>query len=284
MSLVSLRNHLFLVWLVPVMVISSGCSVDWAYPENQSAARSADRAERRMQHARQTSAVDISIVEPREVDLVEEVLAARQAYHSSLAKLNEYYGEQGDATKASWSSFELAGLRRVRAFRYVMDAEVPSSQLAATESIAEADQLYNKGLDLMRKGGHGVPAVFRKDVMIDAARTFRDLIERYPSSDKIDDAAFMLGEIHKEYLKGEETIAVKWYERAWTWNPQTTHTPRFQAAVVYDYRLHDRDQALELYRAVLDSETQNDSNVRFATRRIAALTKDVSKVSSRSSE
>jgi hypothetical protein len=36
--------------------------------------------------------------------------------------------------------------------------------------------------------------------------------------------------------------------------------------------LHDRDRALELYRGVLEHETDNNSRVRFAARRISELT------------
>ncbi len=82
----------------------------------------------------------------------------------------------------------------------------------------------------------------------------------------------MCGEIHKEYLPGQEELAVKWYERAWTWDPRTPHTARFQAAVVFDYRLHDRDRALELYKSVVRDESHDRSNLRFATRRIRELT------------
>ena len=98
------------------------------------------------------------------------------------------------------------------------------------------------------------------------------MISKYPSSDKIDDAAFYCGEIYKEYFKDQEEIALKWYERTWTWDPQTPHPARFQAAVVCDYRLRDRDRALELYQAVLTEEPNDKSNLRFATRRIRKLT------------
>ena len=107
---------------------------------------------------------------------------------------------------------------------------------------------------------------------------FRQMIKQYPSSDKIDDAAFFCGEIHKEYLPGQELIAVRWYERAFEWNSETPHPARFQAAMVYDYRLHDRDRALELYHATLESEADDASNVRFATRRIRELTGGVQAV------
>ena len=109
--------------------------------------------------------------------------------------------------------------------------------------------------------------------MIEAAKLFRELIERYPNSDKIDDAAFYCGEIHKDYLPGQDEIAVRWYERVWTWNPETEHPARFQAASIYDYRLRDRVRALELYQAAIDHESQHEGNAGTASRRMRELTK-----------
>ena len=130
--------------------------------------------------------------------------------------------------------------------------------------------------------GHGPLAALGAESLYEKAYGLRNLetvremctliVEEYPTSDKIDDAAFYCGEIHKEYLPGQETLAVRWYERAWNWNPDTPFPARFQAAVVFDYRLHDRDRALELYHGVVEHETDHKSNVRFASRRIHELT------------
>lgn len=222
--------------------------------------------------ARDTGGIDIGITNVEEVDLVESLVSHRDQYHRLLRQLHDYYKSRGYIAKERWAAFELQGLRDVQTFRYLMDAEVPSDLLRPVDCIAEADALFEEALDLMRRGGHNVPGIYRRDRMIEAARKFRQLITQYPSSDKIDDAAFFCGEIHKEYLPGQELIAVKWYERAFEWNPETPHPARFQAAVVYDYRLHDRDRALELYHAALKSEAGDASNVRFATRRIRELT------------
>lgn len=213
-----------------------------------------------------------------EVDLVEEMVQHRSAYVRSLEALRDYYSDHGYLTKEGWASHELNGLKKVQTFRYVMDAEIPNRQLHPTQADPAADAMFERGMELMRKGGHGgLPALYREKPMIQAAGVFRELIERYPNSDKIDDAAFWLGEIHKEYLKDQEQIAVQWYERAIEWNPATDHPVRFQAAVVYDYRLHDRDRALELYRRVVAEETTRRSNVTFAQRRIDELTKENSR-------
>jgi len=259
---------------VAVLMGLSGCAVD-AVPARLEMA-SADRQVARKEARAKTPGgrVDLRTVEPQEVDLVESVVSHRSAYIDALHRLQQYYDAHGLVQKHEWTQFELTGLMRVKKFRYVLDAEVPREALRASESIPEADALYEEGLTLMRRGGHGVPGLFNRDRMVEAAELLRTLVERFPASDKIDDAAFLCGEIHKDYLSDQEEIAVRWYERAWTWDPNTPYPARFQAAVVYDYRLHDRDRALELYRQVVQVETAYESNVRFAARRIEELTAD----------
>lgn len=246
-------------------VLQLGCNVSGRRVEYVTSPETTTRL------AKTGGGVDLALAQRHEIDLVESVLEHRSEYQRQLRMLQDYYVEKGFDEKAAWATKELRGFQTVMRFRYLMDAEVPSDLLRPVDRVTEADAMYERGLDLMKRGGHGIPALFREDRMIQSAEVFRSLIQQYPSSDKIDDAAFYLGEIHKEYLRGQESIAVKWYERAWTWNPATPHPARFQAAVVYDYRLHDRDQALELYQAVLDHEASIPSNVRWASRRIGEL-------------
>lgn len=273
-----LRNQLFgdgvlaLTLSCGLLTLGSACNVGalpnpWMQGPNEATARrGVDR--------NSTQSVDLETVDVQEVDLVEAVISRRDNYISSLRRLQAFYAANGHAVKDSWAVFELKGLKRVKKFRYLMDSEVPTGALRGTESIAAADELFKNARSVMSRAGGDIPGVYRQDLMIEAAQMLRDLIEKHPTSDKIDDAAFFCGEIHKEYLKGQELIAVKWYERAWTWNPETPHPARFQAAVVNDYRLHDRDRALELYHAVVNDETYITSNVRFAMRRIHELTAD----------
>lgn len=216
--------------------------------------------------------IGYSAADAHEVDLVEAVVAHRSQYQRTLRQLHDYYETKGYAAKADWAAYELGGLSQVKKFLYVLDAEVPSASLRGEEGITEADSLYTDGMDLMRRGGHGIPGVYREDRMVEAAQVFRGMIERYPTSDKIDDAAFYLGEIHNLYLKGQKQLAAQWYERAIAWNSDTPHPVRFQAAVLYDHDLHDRDRALELYHEILDRGTAPNRSVRYASRRVYELT------------
>jgi len=259
-------------FVVGFVLVVSGCNVDarWARTTEQPGPVPPSEASAQLAARHET---DISVASTQEVDLVETTLDYRARYRESLQRLRDYYEAHGYVTKADWAAFELEGLRKVRQFRYLLDAEVPSDALRPEEQIAEADELYEQARELMRRGGHGVPGIYRRDRMIEAAKLFRELIERFPGSDKIDDAAFYCGEIHKDYLPGEDEIAVRWYERVWTWDPQTQYPARYQAATIYDYRLHDRARALELYRSALEHESQHKGNATIAARRIRELTK-----------
>lgn len=225
-----------------------------------------------------SSAAGLDAADAREVDLVESLVTEREAYYQALADLHQTFTAQGRLDKAQQVEFERQGLEQGQVFQYLMDAEVPPAGLRPSESNPQADRLFQEARELMKKGGSGVPVFYRQNLMVLALKKLQSLIRRYPASDKIDDAAFYCGEIHKEYLKDQELIAVRWYERAWQWDPATPHAPRFQAAVVYDYRLHDRAKALELYHQVVENETADITNVRFATRRIGELTRQPSPV------
>jgi tetratricopeptide (TPR) repeat protein len=215
----------------------------------------------------------INLAETTEVDLVEELARARQNYRQYLRALITYYNEKGFRHKAVWAERELKDLDMVKTYRYLVDAEVPGAQLRPRDSIAEADALFDDGVNYMKQGGHGVPLLYNTRKLKKALEKFNRIIREYPTSDKIDDAAFYAGEIYKEYFN-DNLRAVQYYRRVWEWNPETTHPARFQAAVVYDYRLHDRDRALELYQQVLEHEQFNRSNVRWAVDRIKQLTEN----------
>jgi len=251
------------------LAFAPGCNVDRIWPDRQRV--DGPVVGQVIDEKQKDQLADIEVIEPLEVDLVERVLANRQAYHASLEELRGYYRDKGYPTKESWAGFELESARKIKQFRYVLDAEIPSSALRPERSIPEADQMFEQAQALLRKG-QGL--LYRQKLVIEAAQKFQEMIERYPDSDKIDDAAFFLGEIHKEYLKDQEALAVAWYERVWQWNPQTPHPARFQAALVYDFRLNDRDRALELYRQVLAQEAGlSRMNRRYAMHRVEEITR-----------
>lgn len=218
----------------------------------------------------------IPITDQQEVDLLEKLSAHRAMYARALRRLSEYYERTGNSQKAAWVDTEWAWQQRIKPYRYIPQAEVPPANLHPSESIAEADRMFDDACKFMRRGGHGMWALYRQDLMRRALKRFQRLIDLYPTSDKIDESAFYCGEILKEYFKHDDQLAVLWYERAIQWNPHVELPARFQAAVILDFRLHDRARALEMYQGCLDHERWMDqSNLRFAAHRVEELTREV---------
>ena len=118
--------------------------------------------------------------------------------------------------------------------------------------------------------GRKYPAAADYEKEREALRLFKQLIRMYPDSTKIPLAAYYIGEIYKEYFQ-EHYLAVLWYERAWTWDPNVAKPARFQCAVQYDHNLQEKNKALELYRACLEYEPYFPSHVDYARGRIRKL-------------
>jgi tetratricopeptide (TPR) repeat protein len=224
-----------------------------------------------------------------EVALAEEVVAKRLDYRKELEKIKSYYEQSGNQLKIEWVNKELASIDAAPRYRYLIQAEVSSDKLAAMDSIPKADILYKEALDIYNHTdvifpvplfvGHKdtafpahVPVYVSKKKMQKALNKCNELIKDYPTSDKIDDAAYMAGEIH-EFFK-DYSIAVLYYKRAFQWDPQTPYPARYDAANLLDHQLFERGKALELYRESLQKETEslNNDTVKLIEQRIADLT------------
>lgn len=223
---------------------------------------------------------NIQVAGRTELDLVEEMILHRTMYARLLRALANYYNENGNAVKESWARTELNDLKYVKPYRYISDTETPSSELKPTQSVAEADKLFNEGRALMKKGGSEIPGLYNQTTMKLALAKFNELVDNYPNSDKIADAAFYIAEIHKEYFEEKDnSIAAEWYRKALQWNPNIRHPVRFQLAVLLDYRMHERENALAMYQEVVKNERSNKSNLDFSYRRIAQLTDEKTRYS-----
>ena len=206
--------------------------------------------------------------------LVEYVLGARTAYLNGMRALLTYYrGATGDTYKAQRVSNVLERFDPVRTYKYFLDAEMPPANLRPVQVIPEANAMFEQALGLHRQGKGLIPGLGTSySKQRQALLLFVNLVNKYPQSTKIPEAAFYIGEIYKEYFQ-ENIRAVAWYLRAVQWDPNITKPARFQAAVISDYRLYNKAQAVELYRQVIQHEQFNSSNVRFAHDRIRELTR-----------
>src|SRR6185436_10066335 len=117
---------------------------------------------------------DIPVSDRTEVDLVEKTVFHRAMYARHLRILAQFYSEHGYEEKANWARNELRDMQHVKPYGYILDAETPVATLKPLESVAAADRLYEEGLALMKKGGHGVPVFYNQDTMKLALAKFKE--------------------------------------------------------------------------------------------------------------
>lgn len=213
----------------------------------------------------------VDLVSTSEVELVEKLQQHRQAYGQTLKLLVDYYNRVGNKRQLEQARAELDAFKTMPQYNYIGDV-VPGPDLKASTVIPEADQLYLEAMRLHREGK--VLGVLPDRIYLrKALDTYRRLISRYPTSDKIDNAAFQIGTIYEE-LKDYQA-ALTYYQRAYQWDPQTEHQARFKAAYVLDRYLHRKAEAVEMYQTALEAEgVRYPDWKQWAERRLAELAKE----------
>jgi tetratricopeptide (TPR) repeat protein len=211
----------------------------------------------------------VSATTSNEIDLVEKMATHRQEYRRSLEALVQYYNTAGNHQKMSWARQEMESLDRIPQYRYFVVAEMPEN-LRATERIPAADQLYAEAEKLRRDSGWVMPGPFKnEEILRTALDRYSQVITQYPTSDKIDDAAYRMAEIHDYF--SDYTLAATAYQRAYQWDPATPFPARFKAAFVLDRKLHNRAEALKIYQEAIIRESQYTDYKLMAERRVQEL-------------
>jgi tetratricopeptide (TPR) repeat protein len=209
----------------------------------------------------------ISITDTSESDLIEQMALNRQAYRQGLELLVKFYTRVGNNMKLQWAQKELTGLDSVPQYTYHIVGD--DASLKAVTSISGADALYDEALQIEKKAS----TLFLKDdqMLRLALNKYLQLIEKHGSSDKIDDAAYRAAGIYEHFK--DYTLAVLYYKRVYQWDRYTVFPAKYRAAKVLDKKLHQRTEALELYRQSVGDEAVPQTYRDFAQIRINELTK-----------
>ncbi len=197
--------------------------------------------------------------------LVERVIAARKEYQESLETLRAYYIKAGEVERARWAEDELLQYHRTGKFAYVLALDVPPPNLKPLYNIPEANELMRRAL-LYKDKGWGTDYV---DNQRRTELVLQQLLSKHPQSNKIDEAAFMLGDVYESRAFRQNSRAAVYYERNFQWNPQTHHDSRQRAARLYE-RQGDRSHALEIYKDITKFE-HDPKHLDEANRKITEL-------------
>jgi tetratricopeptide (TPR) repeat protein len=203
-----------------------------------------------------------------EVDLVEDMSAKREEYVVALRALQSYYEQSGNYQKTRWTKRELELLGQAPQYTYIPAGQIVSENLKAVDFIPEADELYARADDLYMKA-RMLALIGDKPKLRQALSLFNELINKYPTSDKIDDSAYKAGIIYQTF--GDDKLAATYYQRAYQWDDQTPYPARFKAAYLMDNVLGMKAMAFELYQYAVQNEGRYGANLDYATTRIKAL-------------
>jgi tetratricopeptide (TPR) repeat protein len=210
------------------------------------------------------------VADAGETDVVEKVAVAREAYRHALMQLAQYYRNSGNHMKLGWAEKELSALNTMAQYNYIIEATVAGPELKATADIIQADQLYQEGLAAEKKAG-----ILKNETQLRIALDrYNELIRKYPTSDKIDEAAYQAAQIYEHFK--DYTIALVYYQRTYQWDPHTPYPALFHEAYILDQHLHERAKALDVYQKALESLTMDQEHHnwrKYAEKRVAELTK-----------
>jgi hypothetical protein len=203
-----------------------------------------------------------------DVALVERCLTARKEYETSLKALYEHYARVGDKQRLQWAEKELMAYHMMWKPSYNLDVkDVPPPTLEAKVNVKEANDLYRHAMEYKGKG-------FGDDYILNMRRSellLREILERYPNSDKIGDVAYQLGDLYEGRAYKQYDRAAKYFERSTQWVKGYRTDARIRAAALYDKQLNERTKAIELYRAVVEHDTDAD-RIKQAEKRLGELT------------
>jgi len=210
------------------------------------------------------------VIKSSETDIVEQMVVNRQGYRRGLELLIQHYASVGNNQKLGWARKEMEALDRMPQYKFIIEAEIAGENLRPTRSMPEADALYNTAVEIQRQAEPLI--VIKDDALLRVALDkYNQLIAKYPSSDKIDDAAYRAAGIY-EYFK-DYSIALLYYKRTYQWNPETENPARFHTAFILDKQLHSKSEALELYQEAMKKESRHEEWKTFGEKRIKELTK-----------
>ncbi len=203
-----------------------------------------------------------------EVDLVEDMAGKREQYVAAIKALQSYYEQTGNHRKGLWTKRELELFGQMPQYTYIPAGQIVSENLRATDLIPAADMLYAEA-DSLYVRARALALIGDRPKLRQALSKFNELINKYPTSDKIDDSAYKAGIIYQTF--GDDKLAVTYYQRAFQWNDQTPYPARFKAAYLMDNVLGMKTRALELYEYAVANEGQYGANIQYSLLRIKEL-------------
>jgi eukaryotic-like serine/threonine-protein kinase len=204
-----------------------------------------------------------------DLERVERLLAARRDYQLSLEQLRFFYIAQDNMDNAALAEEELLYFHRGPKHPYRLEIDVPPPTLRGVLDIPAVNQMYVQALAYK---GRGVGNDYL-DNQRRAELLLQKILSEYPTSDRIGDVAFQLGEVYESRAFKQYARAAAYYKRGGEWDARLHSEATLRAARVYDRLLGDKEQAVRLYKEVTSS-ANNPRAAEEARKRLGELDKE----------
>lgn len=203
-----------------------------------------------------------------DAELVERLIGNRKEYQATLVSLYEHYTKVGDRERAKWVEEEVKAFHLIPKPSYRLDIlDVPPPTLEAKANVKEANDLYKEAMEYKDRG-------FGTDYTLNQKRAelrLQEVLQKYPTSDKIADVAYQLGDLYEGRAFRQYGRSAAYFERSFQWRKGSVTDARLRAARLYDRQLNERAKAIDLYRDVIAHDT-DPARIREAEKRLAELT------------
>ncbi len=149
--------------------------------------------------------------------------------------------------------------------RIASTLEVPPPNLQPLYNMPEANDLMRRAITYKDKGWgtNYIDNQRRAEILL------QQMLTKHPQCNKIDEAAYMLGELYESSAFKQYPRAAIYYERCFQWNNKTHHDARQRSARLYE-RLGERNKAVDIYKEIVNHET-DPRRIEEAQRKLAEL-------------
>lgn len=184
--------------------------------------------------------LSVDELKTKEEQLIHAVTVSRENYRTSLNEIRDYYQSTGNQLRLQKVRRELDALDKVPQPLYT-DEDLESVRTGvAFRDIEEANNLFKDAM--MNKKST------KKENRVTAMKYLEKLIQEYPDSDKVGDAAFEIAEMYESGYFGDYESAAKYYIKSYQLNPHIEQPALFKAAEIHERKLSDVNKAKAIYK------------------------------------
>lgn len=184
--------------------------------------------------------LSVGELKSREEQLIHAVIVSRENYRKTLNEIMEYYQSTGNQLRLQKARGERDALDKVPQPLYT-DEGLGNVRTGLTfRDIEEANMLFKDAL-IYKKS-------LKKENRVTAIKHLEKLIQEYPDSNKVGDAAYEIAEIYESGYFNDYESAARYYIKSYQLNPHIEQPALFKAAEIYERKLADVNKAKAIYK------------------------------------